>query len=73
MDESLAAKIESEMTDAGKADRGHPKQSKGGVFAPTDIKLIKESLMFFVKHNGNITDAQERQVVNLLHRINNRA
>ena len=49
-----------------------PKQTKGGVFAPTDIKLIKEALMFYAQHNGDITDAQERQVVNLLHRINSR-
>ena len=62
-------RIEEEMIDVGKAT---PRQVKGGVFAPTDIKLIKEALMFFVKHNGDITDAQERLVVNLLHRINNR-
>lgn len=49
-----------------------PKQAKGGVFAPTDIKLIKDALLFYAKHNGNISDSEERQAVNLLHRLNNR-
>lgn len=45
------------------------KEAKGGAFAPTDIKLIKEALTFYVKHNGDLVDAEERQIVNLLHRI----
>lgn len=57
-------KIENEMNDFGA-----PKQVKGGVFAQTDIELIKDTLRFYVLHNGNITDAEQRQIVNLLHRI----
>ena len=49
-----------------------PKQAKGGVFAPADIKLIKAALLFYVQHNGEITDAEESQAANLLHRLNNR-
>lgn len=71
--EVAAARIESEMTDANKADWGQgPKQAKGGVFAPADIKLIKDALVFYAKNNSNISDAEERQAVNLLHRLNNR-
>ncbi len=71
--EVTAARIESEMTDANKADWGQgPKQAKGGVFAPADIKLIKDALVFYAKNNSNISDAEERQAVNLLHRLNNR-
>ena len=50
-----------------------PKMNKGGVFAAADIKLIKDALIFYVKHNGNITDAEERQTSNLLHRLTSRA
>lgn len=71
MDESLAAKIESEMTDAGKADWGHPKQVKGGVFAAADIVLIKNALSYYARLD--ISDAEQRQIANLLHRLNNRA
>ena len=71
--EVAAARIESEMTDANKADWGQgPKQAKGGVFAPADSKLIKDALVFYAKHNANISDSEERQAVNLLHRLNNR-
>ena len=49
-----------------------PKQSKGGVFATADIKLIKDALLFYAKHNANISDSEERQAVNLLHRLNSR-
>lgn len=50
-----------------------PKEVKGGTFAPADIELIKDTLRFYVLHNGNITDNEQRQIVNLLHRLNNRA
>ena len=60
--------IEEDMTDAGKA----VKQVKGGVFAPTDIKLIKDALVFYVRHNGSITEQEESQAVSLMHRLNNR-
>lgn len=49
-----------------------PKMAKGGVFAIADIELIKNALVFYAKHNGNVTEAEERQAVNLLHRLNNR-
>lgn len=49
-----------------------PKQVKGGVFAATDIQLIKKALSFYVTNNGDITDLEYRQVANLLHRLNSR-
>lgn len=39
------------------------------VFAQTDYKLISEALMFYVRHNGDITDAQISAASNLLHRL----
>lgn len=47
-----------------------PRQAKGGVFAPADIKLIKDALAKYVCFD--ISDAEQRQVANLLHRLNNR-
>lgn len=68
-----AARIEAEMTDANKADWGqHPKQVKGGVFATSDIKLIKESLLFYTQHNSQLTQAETNQAASLLHRLNSR-
>lgn len=66
---SGAERIEEEMTDAGKTG---PKQVKGGVFAATDIRLIKDALSFYAAHNGQITDLETRSVANLLHRLNSR-
>ena len=74
----LPAKIESEMTDAGKADWGHPKQAKGGVFAPADMAILKRALEMYKNHLVQ-TEESERTVsldliavANLMHRINNR-
>lgn len=64
---SAASRIEEEMTDAGKAS---PRQIKGGVFAPADIKLIKEALSHYARLD--ISDLERRQIANLLHRLNNR-
>jgi len=47
-----------------------PKMSKGGVFAPADVKLIKDALAHYARLD--ISDAEQRQVANLLHRLNNR-
>ena len=45
-----------------------PKAAKGGVFAPADIKLIKEAVTQYAQ---NSTDEQViKQVVSLLHRLN---
>lgn len=49
-----------------------PKMAKGGVYAPADVNLIKDALLFYVQHNGNITEAEESQAANLLHRLNSR-
>lgn len=46
-----------------------PKQVKGGVFAPADLKLIKAALVHYA---NDISDADQRQIANLLHRLNNR-
>jgi hypothetical protein len=47
-----------------------PKQSKGGVFAPSDLNSIKAALGMYV--NQDISEAKQRQIANLLHRLNNR-
>ncbi len=45
-----------------------PRQAKGGVFAPADIKLIKDALAKYICFD--ISDEEQRQVANLLHRLN---
>ena len=47
-----------------------PKQAKGGVFAPADVKLIKDALAHYARLD--ISDAEQRQIANLLHRLNSR-
>ena len=45
-----------------------PRQAKGGVFAPADIKLIKAAITQYAQTS---TDEQVvKQVVSLLHRLN---
>ena len=62
--------IEEGMTDAGKSST--PRMVKGGIFAPNDVALIKKALMFYIGHSGDVTELDEKQTVNLLHRLNNR-
>ena len=69
MNEDLAAKIESEMTDAGKADWGQPKQAKGGVFAPADIGIIKSALIMYAQ-KSELNREEESHIMSLLHRLN---
>lgn len=47
-----------------------PKMAKGGVFAPADIELIKKALDHYTRLD--ISDAEQRQTANLLHRLNSR-
>lgn len=48
-----------------------PRQAKGGVFAPSDIDLIKRALLVFVHNTSDpISVGEEKQIVNLLHRLN---
>lgn len=68
--EVAAARIESEMTDANKADWGtKPKHAKGGVFAPADIGIIKSALIMYAQ-NSELNRNEEAQVMSLLHRLN---
>lgn len=46
-----------------------PRAAKGGTFAPADMRLIKDALTFYIKHNDAITTAYEHQAVNLIHRV----
>lgn len=64
----IPAKIEDDMTDAGKANQ--PKERRGGILAPADYTLIKDALSYYTRLD--ISDAQQRQIANLLHRLNNR-
>ena len=49
-----------------------PKEARGGTFAPADIKIIKEALIAYINNgvNTNLTITEERQIINLLHRLN---
>lgn len=52
-----------------------PREVKGGVFAPADIALIKKALIYYVNSPHGESSAavqEEKQIVNLLHRLNNR-
>lgn len=52
---------------------GTVKQSKGGVYAPADVELIKNALTFYIQEkDGIISQAEKKQIANLLHRLNNR-
>ncbi len=48
-----------------------PKESKGGVFAPADMTLIKEAIHAYMLELLE-DDPKFKQLANLLHRINNR-
>lgn len=68
----------SPITEGGCGVVQQPKQSKGGVFAPADIALIKRALDAY-KTQLVQTEETERepsaelvQLANLMHRLNNR-
>lgn len=48
---------------------GRALERSRAVFAQTDYTLIKDALLFYAQHNGQITDAQRSGVSNLLHRL----
>lgn len=58
------------ITTASDITSAVPKTVKGGVFAPADIELIKKALDSYTRLD--ISDAEQRQVANLLHRLNSR-
>ena len=61
--------------DLTKAKPSAPREAKGGVFAPADIALMKKALTYYVNSpRGESTAAvqEEKQIANLLHRLNNR-
>jgi hypothetical protein len=45
-----------------------PRQVKGGVLAPADIGIIKDALLFYAK-STELSPQEEKQVVNLIHRL----
>jgi hypothetical protein len=47
-----------------------PKEAKGGTFAPADVKIIKDALMFFIDVANDLTTEEQRHISNLLHRLN---
>jgi hypothetical protein len=49
-----------------------PKESKGGVFAPSDIDVIKKALIAYTQSHC-LGNTEQRQITNLLHRLNSRA
>jgi len=69
----LPARIESEMTDAGKAKT--PKEVRGGTFAPTDIPLIKRALHVYLLDCLRAVESERdphpdvNAIAHLLHRL----
>lgn len=47
-----------------------PKEAKGGAFAPADMKIIKEGLLFYLDVANDLTTEEQRHISNLLHRLN---
>lgn len=68
---AIPAKIEEEMTDAGKASKT-PREVRGGTFAPADIPLIKRALHVYLidcmRSNEDHPDVSH--ISNLFHRLN---
>ncbi len=44
-----------------------PKEARGGTLAPADVPLIKNALAYYARLD--ISDAEQRQIANLLHRL----
>ena len=69
----LPARIESEITDAGKVTT--PRQSKGGTFAPADIPVIKRALQVYLIDCQRVVESERdphpdvAQIASLLHRL----
>jgi len=61
--------IKSTITEGG-ISMVQPKLAKGGVYAPADVKLIKDALAHYARLD--ISDEEQRQIANLLHRLNSR-
>lgn len=69
LDDDYNYNIKSGITEGG-ISLTQPKVAKGGVFAPADVKLIKDALAHYARLD--ISDAEQRQIANLLHRLNSR-
>lgn len=48
---------------------GRTLERSRAVFAQTDYALIKDALLFYAQHNGQITEAEVSAVSNLVHRL----
>lgn len=46
-----------------------PKKAKGGVFAPSDIAIIKLALVRYAQ-NSELNREEENHIMSLLHRLN---
>jgi hypothetical protein len=57
--------VKSTITEGGTTQ---PRIAKGGVYAPADVKLIKDALVQYARLD--ISDAEQSQIANLLHRLN---
>jgi hypothetical protein len=69
METEVNFNIKSTITEGG-IGMVQPKVAKGGVYAPADVKLIKDALAHYARLD--ISDAEQRQIANLLHRLNSR-
>lgn len=57
--------VKSTITEGGTTQ---PRIAKGGVYAPADVKLIKDALVQYSRLD--ISDTEQSQIANLLHRLN---
>ena len=48
---------------------GRAVERSRAVFAQADYTLIKDALLFYAQHNGQITEAETSAVSNLVHRL----
>ena len=44
-------------------------QAKGGVFAQSDIELLRKSLEFYIKNSENLSSIEESKASLLFHRL----
>jgi len=66
MEESIVM-VDEDMAHA--VSYGRAVERSRAVFAQTDYAIIKEALLFYAQHNGQITEAETSAVSNLVHRL----
>lgn len=50
-------------------NKGMQQQAKGGVFAQSDIELLRKSLEFYIKNHKSLSPIEESKASLLFHRL----